>query len=269
MKVLAALILALGSAAALGSGPYLPSGWKPQGPAFILPSELRNPVPIDIALQESEGSSSDFLREYGPPDVQEISQALPEVVTEQPFVVIEAKFGEEDISTVGATTEVVAELKAEVIEETQTTNDFAAVVEEVNNEDNQEVAQARSLNIDTKTSEAGVSPVDSEVIVTVKAEESSVNANIKAEVVEEVKTIQEGVRNIAEAIINIENETVEQRVPEGFLEYGPPGFREYGPPSQDSLLRTNTEEKTEAEKIDSNETRRRRFSPKFRSSHKH
>ena len=39
-QVLIAVILVIGSVSALGSGPYLPSGWRPQGPSFFLPSEV-------------------------------------------------------------------------------------------------------------------------------------------------------------------------------------------------------------------------------------
>ncbi|XP_046974437.1 uncharacterized protein LOC124540772 [Vanessa cardui] len=92
MKVLALVILAVASASGKGSGPYLPSGWRPEGPAFFLPSEVKpseNPLK-DVILAGSEASGSDFLREYGPPKVQEISQnlinqGLPDVATEQTF----------------------------------------------------------------------------------------------------------------------------------------------------------------------------------------
>ncbi|CAG9789998.1 unnamed protein product [Diatraea saccharalis] len=263
MKVLAALVFAIGSAVAIGSGPYLPSGWRPQGPAFSLPSDIQKPAPIDIVLQESEGSSSDFLREYGPPIVQTISQTLPDVSTEQPFVVIEAKFGEDDTITVGATTEIIAELESEVIEDTP------AATESVNVDAEEQSGEVNQVNIESKSdiesSVAEESPVsvESEEIVAVNTDDSSVNARIEVEVEENEKIIEQGVKNIAEAIVSLEKEVVE-KVPEGFLEYGPPGFREYGPPNQNALLRSGEEEKTEAEKIDSNETRRRRFSPKFR-----
>ncbi|CAH2268922.1 jg2792 [Pararge aegeria aegeria] len=51
-------------------------------------------------------------------------------------------------------------------------------------------------------------------------------------------------------------------VPEGFLEYGPPGFVEYGPPKGDDEISTNIQN------IESNETRRRRFSPRLRTAKK-
>nr|XP_026484017.1 uncharacterized protein LOC113392029 [Vanessa tameamea] len=95
MKVLALVILAVASASGKGSGPYLPSGWRPEGPAFFLPSEVKpseNPLK-DVILAGSEASGSDFLREYGPPKVQEVSQnlinqGLPDVATEQTFGII-------------------------------------------------------------------------------------------------------------------------------------------------------------------------------------
>lgn len=57
---------------------------------FQKPSE--NPLK-DVILAGSEASGSDFLREYGPPKVQEISQnlinqGLPDAVTEQSFEII-------------------------------------------------------------------------------------------------------------------------------------------------------------------------------------
>ncbi|KAL4707508.1 hypothetical protein ACJJTC_000260 [Scirpophaga incertulas] len=283
MKVFAALVLVVSSAAALGSGPYLPSGWKPEGPAFYLPSEHKPSPPIDIILQGSEGSSSDFLREYGPPQAEVKIQSLPEVSTEQPFVVLSAKLEEEQI--VETATEVANEEKASVESE---------VVEEAENSEQatekaEEVIQGKSLNLEVESSVVE-GAVESDAVLSIEEEVSAASAaKIESEVQEEAQTIVEGVNNIAEAIINLEKEVVAQEVqisqdvtelrsgqqnsesstvPEGFLEYGPPGFREYGPPKQNSLLRT-AEDKTETEKIENNETRRRRFSPKFRSHKKH
>lgn len=52
MKVLLAFVLAVSSVSSLGSGPYLPSGWRPSGPAFFLPSEVRAaPEPIATTLE--------------------------------------------------------------------------------------------------------------------------------------------------------------------------------------------------------------------------
>ncbi|CAH4037570.1 ring-infected erythrocyte surface antigen-like [Pieris brassicae] len=80
MKVLALLCLALGSVTARGSGPYLPSGWRPDGPAFYLPSKQASTDPLkDLILHGSEASGSDSLREYGPPKLSQevIKQNLP------------------------------------------------------------------------------------------------------------------------------------------------------------------------------------------------
>ncbi|CAF4905628.1 unnamed protein product [Pieris macdunnoughi] len=80
MKVLALLCLALGSVSARGSGPYLPSGWRPDGPAFYLPTQQASTDPLkDLILHGSEASGSDSLREYGPPKVSQevIKQDLP------------------------------------------------------------------------------------------------------------------------------------------------------------------------------------------------
>ncbi|KAL0809915.1 hypothetical protein ABMA28_010772 [Loxostege sticticalis] len=52
MKVLLAFVLAVSSVSSLGSGPYLPSGWRPSGPAFFLPSEVRAaPETISTTLE--------------------------------------------------------------------------------------------------------------------------------------------------------------------------------------------------------------------------
>ncbi|XP_028178416.1 uncharacterized protein LOC114365905 [Ostrinia furnacalis] len=51
MKVLVGFVFVISTVSALGSGPYLPSGWRPSGPAFLLPSELRT------GLKSDEGPS--------------------------------------------------------------------------------------------------------------------------------------------------------------------------------------------------------------------
>lgn len=117
MKVLAAFVVILGSVSALGSGPYLPSGWRPKGPAFMLPTETQKPAQdppkvqeiVSTAqpaenqenVQETEASGSDFLREYGPPVEKDIlkeitMQALPDLETERPFFVIDARVVQTD-----------------------------------------------------------------------------------------------------------------------------------------------------------------------------
>ncbi|XP_063835377.1 uncharacterized protein LOC135084538 [Ostrinia nubilalis] len=294
MKVLVAAVLALGSVSALGSGPYLPSGWRPDGPAFYLPSQPRQTVVAlkDVALQGSEGSGSDFLREYGPPQVQ----SLPDVATEQSFVVLEAKFGEEEGVSVEAATEV-SELRSSLVEESATTESIESV-EEVTQA---EVIEGRSLNLEVEavaekaevTQEVATlaTAVEQEVNAKSEASVEEVSAKIETDVAEEVKAVEEGVKNIAEAIVGLEKEVVAKQVqisqdltafksveqssgavvqvPEGFLEYGPPGFKEYGPPKQDALLRNVEATTSEEEKVENNETRRRRFSPKFRSTKKH
>ncbi|CAK1549109.1 unnamed protein product [Leptosia nina] len=87
MKVLL-IVVALGSVSARGSGPYLPSGWRPDGPAFDLPTKQRPENPFrDLILQGSEASGSDALREYGPPKLSQdlIQQSLPNEIIEQTF----------------------------------------------------------------------------------------------------------------------------------------------------------------------------------------
>ncbi|XP_026324637.1 uncharacterized protein LOC113233677 [Hyposmocoma kahamanoa] len=133
----------IGSAAALGSGPYLPSGWRPRGPAFLLPSEVEEPaVPLkDVPVQDVEASGSDFLREYGPPKIssQEITQqALPDVETERSFALIEAKFADEaDAVTEEVSLNTEEKLLIQVEVETATESD----VNEENVVDTEEIVQ--------------------------------------------------------------------------------------------------------------------------------
>ncbi|XP_014360186.2 uncharacterized protein LOC106712210 [Papilio machaon] len=116
MRIFAVAALFIVSVAAKGSGPYLPSGWRPEGPAFYLPSEVQKPKenPVkDVLFQESIASGSDSFQEYGPPKVEVVplelsKQGLPDVVIEQSFAVIEAKSQEN------------VEEQVEVVTETQT-----------------------------------------------------------------------------------------------------------------------------------------------------
>ncbi|XP_032524485.2 uncharacterized protein LOC116775659 [Danaus plexippus] len=148
MKVFAFLFV-VASVSAKGSGPYLPSGWKPEGPAFYLPTEVVKPVaskpisdlildlseasgsvalqeyglpavsqnveqkPSDIPSQEltgSEAASSNSLSEYGPPVLSEIlNQGLPDAVTEQNFYVELNLANPEATSAVSVDQDVVKE----------------------------------------------------------------------------------------------------------------------------------------------------------------
>ncbi|CAH2061801.1 unnamed protein product, partial [Iphiclides podalirius] len=111
MRVFAILAIIVASVAARGSGPYLPSGWKPDGPAFYLPSEVQKPKEKLIqenVIQESEASGSNSFQEYGPPKVEEISlelskQGLPDAITEQTFAVIDVKAKQVDEEKIALT----------------------------------------------------------------------------------------------------------------------------------------------------------------------
>ncbi|KAM3968958.1 uncharacterized protein ACR2FA_002630 [Aphomia sociella] len=190
MKAFAIFVFCISTAAALGSGPYLPSGWRPKGPAFYLPSETQqkqeeNPLK-DVVFQESEASSSDFLREYGPPKVEEIvrditKQNLPDVVTEQAFVVIEAKFNED----VKESTDTVTESGVENV----SVDTEAKAEERVN------------------TSENVVAVTESQVITEIKTTESALDATETLPIVEEKTTkIIEAQPVIQGKLINIEVE---------------------------------------------------------------
>ncbi|XP_052747924.1 uncharacterized protein LOC116413619 [Galleria mellonella] len=320
MKVFAVLVFAIASVSALGSGPYLPSGWRPKGPAFYLPSEIQqrteeNPLK-DVIFQESEASSSDFLREYGPPKNEEViqditKQNLPDVATEQAFAVIETRFNGEIKENSDAVTEnavvegdavgteggEVAVTESQVLVEEKSTD---SVLEASVNVNAQPEIQGKSVNIEIETSiantedavQTGVDATERGVVIQETGVVSrGVIGAVEGRIEQEVKTVVEGVKNIEEAIINIKNEESLQRqsaqdavgvrnvvdnsgslaqAPEGFLEYGPPGFREYGPPKEDIVpLSAAVEDRQSANQIESNETRRRRFSPKFRTARKH
>ncbi|XP_053620662.1 uncharacterized protein LOC128681088 [Plodia interpunctella] len=320
MKVLAILILAVSSASARGSGPYLPSGWRPDGPAFFLPGEgttktSDNPLK-ETLFQETEASGSDFLREYGPPKVQEVSQditqqGLPDVATEQSFVVIGAKITQEVEDEVK--TGEVTETEAVVVAEEQTKNEEVTTEAQINVEEgtteqsNEELIQGRAIKLEIEASVADTTEdfVEAAVVTEsglIKQEiseaEAKVEKNIVSNVVKDVAealtdveqnvNILEEVKNVAQGIVKIESEIAQEQAvegsgvrsvqitdsiehaPEGFLEYGPPGFREYGPPKGDEVLRSSAvQEESESQKVESNETRRRRFSPKFKSTKKH
>ncbi|XP_063543217.1 probable serine/threonine-protein kinase kinX [Cydia strobilella] len=326
MKVLALVIFAVASVSSSGSGPYLPSGWRPQGPAFYLPSEVQksseNPLQ-DVILNESEASSSDALREYGPPKVVEVSQdltsqALPETETEQAFVAIEAKFAEEvngEVKEAGEVTAVeeakeATEAAVDAVEVTAEEKAIEEAVTEINEEKTtetvQNIPQGRAIDVQAieetvEIQEATTEKVEAATAQVTEVKTIEVDSNVESSQVEQVSQVQEvqevspaevrtveGVQNVVEALTNLEKEIKAQQVQtndeavdvksvqvlgsveqatEGFLEYGPPGFREYGPPQAEDLVRTEglVQEQTEEEqKIESNETRRRRFSPKLR-----
>ncbi|XP_063630411.1 uncharacterized protein LOC134801745 [Cydia splendana] len=325
MKVLTLVIFTVASVSSTGSGPYLPSGWRPQGPAFYLPSEAQKPTgnPLqDVILNESEASGSDALREYGPPKVVEVSQdlthqALPETETEQTFFAIEAKFAEEvngEVKEVGEVraVEEVKEVTEAVVDAVEVTTEQKAVEEavtEINEEKTteavQDVSQGRAIDVQAIEETVEIQEATTEKVETTTAEVAEVktieeDSKVESSQVEQVSQAQEvqisqaevrtveGVQNVVEALTNLEKEIKAQQVqtngeavdvksvqvlgsaeqgPEGFLEYGPPGFREYGPPQAGDLVGSGAivQELTEEEqKIENNETRRRRFSPKLR-----
>ncbi|KAF9806863.1 hypothetical protein SFRURICE_006778 [Spodoptera frugiperda] len=302
MKVIIAIIFAIGSVSALGSGPYLPSGWRPSGPSFYLPSEVAKPSegPVkENLLQETEASGSDALREYGPPKVEEIqysvNQGLPDVATEQTFFVqslasqeLQAGAGESvavEVNTesaaiveeVASTVEAVAEKieQAEVISEVQPTLEAVAeVVEQTEAAQAVEATEAAVADIVEPTAAVEEVIVAEEVVPTVVVEEAVPTAVVEEAVVEKVA---QGVNNIAEAIVQVETEAnaaeavesaveIKQKV-SGSLQQAPEGFLEYGPPG----FREYGPPKSAAVQAapENNEVRRRRFSPKFKSHKKH
>ncbi|KAJ0170578.1 hypothetical protein K1T71_013949 [Dendrolimus kikuchii] len=150
MKIFVSVLLFVGYVTAGGSGPYLPSGWKPTGPAFYLPSEVEKPAenPIkDLILEDTEPAGSDGLREYGPPKVQEVSQdisnqGLPDTIVDQTFVSVEKEVntaaivleassveGNKEEKVLTAVTEVSAVTEAEIAEE-KTEQPIVALIED-------------------------------------------------------------------------------------------------------------------------------------------
>ncbi|CAH0697836.1 unnamed protein product [Spodoptera exigua] len=303
MKVIVAIIFAIGSVSALGSGPYLPSGWRPSGPSFYLPSEVAKPADSPVKenlLQETEASGSDALREYGPPKVEavvqySVNQGLPDESTQQTFFVqslatqeLQAGAGETVaveantesaaiVEEVASTAEAVAEKieQAEIISEVQPTLEAVAeVVEQTETAQAVEATEAALAEIVEPTAAIQEEVVAEEVVPTVVVEEAVSPAVVEELVVEKVA---EGVNNIAEAIVKLESEVkaaeavesaveIKQEV-SGSLQQAPEGFLEYGPPG----FREYGPPKSAAVEVapENNEVRRRRFSPKFKSHKKH
>ncbi|XP_026744317.1 uncharacterized protein LOC113505709 [Trichoplusia ni] len=300
MKVIIAVLFALGSVAVKGSGPYLPSGWKPEGPSFFLPSEVSQPSDSPLKedlFQETEASGSEALREYGPPKLDEViqilpSQALPDVATEHTFLV-EAKINQdlvavveedaveanneqitaiaEDVATATESqlAEISEEQTTEILSEAQPTLDAKAEIVEQTGLTAQEASPTAAYT-EENVQEAVVAE---EVVVPTAGAQEEVVPTVVEEIVEE-QVVR--VNNIAEAIESLEKETVEdvveikqisgslEQAPEGFLEYGPPGFKEYGPPKEEDIARSAAVELAPTSAFENNEVRRRRFSPKFR-----
>ncbi|VVD04456.1 unnamed protein product [Leptidea sinapis] len=314
MKVAALVMLALSSVSALGSGPYLPSGWRPEGPAFYLPSETQRPAENPVAgviLHESEASGSDALREYGPPKVGEISldvsqnlvqQGLPDTVIEQVFGTIEVNearniadgdftadiIAETALDIEGAVTEpqfiqeqttLSAEVPILVIQESTGETLYSTFEYDVTQVTDASVQERELQETDSSANESqDVEKQNYEIV------QFGTESNVpRIDGIEE-QAVAEVAENIPEVLANLENEISAQveskssqtsieenafgslkQAPEGFLEYGPPGFKEYGPPKELSNL-VNVEEKPVVAPIFeiSNQSRRRRFSPKFR-----
>lgn len=218
----------LGSAAR--SGPYLPSGWKPQGPAFFLPGEVKETTVADIQV-EAEAEGSDALREYGPP--KEVSQdltkqELPEVSTEQAFVVID----------------LTPNAKENIVEDEE--------VSAKEQEDNSNIVSEVQQEVDVEVNDTNIQNIADAL--------TNLENEIKQKVVEEEDVIE---------MKPVEGRTDTQEVPKGFLEYGPPGFKEYGTPKFEDIRPLGTAVENGqfvVEKITPavTDARRRRFSPKLR-----
>ncbi|XP_072933741.1 uncharacterized protein [Epargyreus clarus] len=219
MKVIAVALAWVALVAARGSGPYLPSGWRPDGPAFYLPSEVAKPLqnPIkDVIFQESEASGSDFLQEYGPPKVQEVTQdiaqqGLPDENNEKLFV--EAVIQSDGTKSSEHIAALVTELKTEDNTEVKTIEEIVAVTE---SQDVQEVTSAIEESIsgieeETTHVNTETSTVANVLSVEAGKETATVESTAGVEATQEVNDEANSEKSVFES-------TVEQQFPSILLE---------------------------------------------------
>lgn len=213
MKVFVFVFLIVGATAA-GSGPYLPSGWKPEGPSFNLPGETQN-----------------TLREYGAPNEEPpqdlTKQEIPSISVE--YNVIDANINNEEEVTEAVNEEAEVKIDVRIHEVEQEVTDNINVLQNFGEITTEETT---SIALDTQDNTGTLDNLTEKQLVAVNSE---------------VTSTERGSGN-------------------GFLEYGPPGFSEYGPPEQ----RSEDPEAVVAAELAAatNDVRKRRFSSKFKLSHK-
>ncbi|KAG6462576.1 probable serine/threonine-protein kinase kinX [Manduca sexta] len=189
MKVFLAVVLSVASVSALGSGPYLPSGWRPKGPAFYLPSEVESKPfekPQEILFQESEASGSEGLREYGPPKVSnDISQGLPDAENDQIFQAIQSSSIQQvESEAVSEEKSIVSEIEALAVTEAS-----------------EELNSATEVAIEKKA-QVELQPILEEKIIAVEpvVVEEEVISTEKAIVEKNVEVVQEEVVEVQKVV---------------------------------------------------------------------
>ncbi|XP_045780930.1 uncharacterized protein LOC123877999 [Maniola jurtina] len=342
MKMLALMLVSIALAEGGGSGPYSPRGWRPDGPSFLLPSEIveASPTPaVESSLPGSEASGSEFLREYGPPKVQDISQnllnqGLPDVAMEQLFELSAHSAGSSQVvaEKVVEVSEVQPEAVSAELPSAAAVDDYPPISAELpildfvvkatttipniepatevssqsnqqesNVQSNQQSSQASSQYVSELTNQQNSETQSTEFETQQDSQESATVQTNQQESAQALESQQESstvsalekvtasvdsvgntevllvnipaiydqnvpeLQNIPDIIAGLEKEVLTEQaaakqagseVPEGFLEYGPPAFAEYGPPKREPSGNLRA--------IDTNETRRRRFSPRIR-----
>ncbi|CAG4960674.1 unnamed protein product [Parnassius apollo] len=241
-------------------------------------SEEIMPVTETLVIVESTTltAESDIITE-----VQPAFEVITQVTDESSANVIntETEITQEEDASLGTEPQkLVNQLQQKSVELTQQENENA----------NSEIVttfEQRVQEEEIQTVAKEVEKIETEV-KQVKTEVEKIETQVQ-NVESESKAVKQEIQNVPELLINLDNEIKKQQAeniqeiakvtletfgsleqaPEGFLEYGPPGFKEYGPP-KDELRSTAEEIKPELQSIKINETRKRRFSPKFRITSK-
>ncbi|XP_039761435.1 uncharacterized protein LOC120634726 [Pararge aegeria] len=260
-----------------------------------LSQNLLNQGLPDVTIEQTFGFSSQNAESYSPGVAEkvEISEASqpslddnPPISAELPILDFEVK---ETTTTANAddTTEIISQLNQltqESNEQLNQRNSLASLLY-VSEQSNQENAESQT----TELTNGQKNQQNSEESLKYQQESSTASDVQKVTATDSIGSTQvllvnavpaseseqnvPELQNIPDIIASLEKEILTQQVqavselasvqalgpvPEGFLEYGPPGFVEYGPPKGDDEILTNIQN------IESNETRRRRFSPRLR-----
>jgi hypothetical protein len=247
------VFLVIAAVSAQRSGPYLPSGWKPNGPAFMLPTEVKeSPAPQEYEPPESEASGSNFLQEYGPPDNGDIyqsitRQALPDLFTERAFLDVRIMDQNSSVSQIKSNElESVEDIDKDIVDE----------IFEVKKDENSATADKSVTDMEDKTTEISMKN---------ELQKDDINPRISEPdevTIEKTKTITETITDdemTSTEIPNDENKSViEETVDSGSpkqTEDEVIGFREYGPPKGDDV----SDRKSEIT-VKNDELRKRRYS---------
>ncbi|CAH0403617.1 unnamed protein product [Chilo suppressalis] len=276
MKSCVVFILAIISTGySLGSGPYLPSGWRPKGAAFLLPSEVEKTEVQQESNEETEAVGTEELREYGPPAPQDIfqsitKQALPDLYTEKAFAAENEDLGEEhncfETESVSETVDI-----AEIPEVRSTETDTADIV--VKTDDAEVIIEVTPAVVAENITEGSFENTSSDIEVS--ADVATPNEELETIQVTEQNFANDAVVSDELVILKVASESSKESVLEDVVEETNVssnesegvdrafvGFREYGPPK-----RNLNEDASESKAIDANQIRKRRFSTKFLKKH--